>query len=263
MAARAARRPHLIHQHTLPHLSSARAAGAGQRGLYRSLLRDRQYIAVAPHVRAGLLKLGVEPGHIEIVPNGVPIPEQVPPPHSGPIGVGVLGRFDPGKGMLTFIEAATRTGLGPDRATFVIGGSGGPFADHESEVRTAAEQAGVAIVEPGGDGVGFLADLDVVVIPSRYEGSPLTLLEAMALGRAVVGSDIPGIRVHVGPDGALFAAPDHAEGFAERIRQLVEDGGLRRMMGQAARATAIERFDVRTMQDRALAVIDDVAAPRD
>jgi glycosyltransferase involved in cell wall biosynthesis len=224
-----------------------------QRLLARTFLGRRRFIAVAPHVRDGLVASGIRPERIEVVPNGVPLPPIVPPRDVPPIRVGLLGRFDPGKGMLEFIKAVRTAGLTSEQATFTIGGSSGPFASYEAEARDRAAEVGIVIEEPGTDGTGFLARQDIVVVPSRYEGSPLALLEAMALGKAVVASDIPGVTSITGSDGLAVLVPlADTEALAGALRDLVDDPLRQVALGRAARELVADRFKLETMTDRAL-----------
>ena len=71
VAARWTRRPHVVHRHTPPHFSVSGPIRATQHALYRLLLRDRAFIAVAPHVRRQVIALGVRPAGVVVVPNGV------------------------------------------------------------------------------------------------------------------------------------------------------------------------------------------------
>jgi glycosyltransferase involved in cell wall biosynthesis len=253
LAARWARRPHVIHQHTYPQFASREPEATMQRLLARTFLDQRRFIAVAPHVRDGLVASGIRPDRIEVVPNGVPLAPAAPPRGGSPIRVGLLGRFDPGKGMLEFVEGVRTAGLTPEQATFTIGGSSGPFASYEAVARDRAAEAGIAIEEPGTDGTGFLARQDVVVVPSRYEGSPLALLEAMALGKAIVASDIPGVTSITGPDGPAVLVPlADTIALADALRDLVHDPSRQLALGRAARELVADRFKLETMTDRAL-----------
>jgi glycosyltransferase involved in cell wall biosynthesis len=256
-AARWARRPHVIHQHTYPQFASREPEATMQRLLARTFLGRRRFIAVASHVRDGLVASGIRPERIDVVPNGVPLPPFPPPRNGPPIRVGLLGRFDPGKGMLEFVEAVRTARLSSEQATFTIGGSSGPFASYEAEARDGAADAGIAIEEPGTDGTGFLARQDIVVVPSRYEGSPLALLEAMALGKAVVASDIPGVTSITGSDGPAVLVPlADTDALADALRHLVDNPSRRVALGRAARELVADRFKLETMTNRALDLLD-------
>jgi glycosyltransferase involved in cell wall biosynthesis len=91
----------------------------------------------------------------------------------------------------------------------------------------------------------LLAQADVVWVPSLVEGGVNVTLEAMAAGRPVVVSDLPGLAeiVDDGRTGLLAGAGDKA-GLARQTRRLLEDADLRERLGQAARIEAQTRFSV-------------------
>lgn len=263
LAALRARRPHLVHQHTYPYFSTRPAGRAAQIAIYRLLMSRSRFIAVAPHVADGLVDVGVARERITVVPNGVHVPATPPAgeANGGPVKIGMLARLDPGKGIQTFVTAAGLAGLDAKAASYLIGGAPGPFADFEEEIRAQAARAGIAIVEPGAQGEALLAGLDVVVIPSRYEGSPLVLLESMACGRAIVASDIPGMREVLGPSGAGLLVPvDDSAALATAIRSLAVDSDLRARVGRQAWAIADERYRIETVLDRIEHVIGEAWA---
>jgi glycosyltransferase involved in cell wall biosynthesis len=126
--------------------------------------------------------------------------------------------------MDVFLEAARLLEL--REAEFVIGGIGGGFPGFEKSVRARANELNVAILETEGRGLEFLESLDIVVMPSRWEGSPLTLFEAMALQKPIVATDIPGIsEVLRGTGAGLLVRPDHADDLARAIARLIDDPG--------------------------------------
>lgn len=102
----------------------------------------------------------------------------------------------------------------------------------------------VRFVGPVDDVAGLLRAVDLYVHSARTEGLSNAVLEAMASGLAVVGTDIPGIREAVGPSGRRFLAPpaDH-DAFAERVLELAGSPGLRAEIGAALADRARERFD--------------------
>lgn len=92
---------------------------------------------------------------------------------------------------------------------------------------------------------GILAQATVVVLPSYREGMPKVLLEAQALGRPVITTDVPGCReaIEAGVTGLLVPARD-AHALAQAIELLLQDRGVCEQMGQQARLRAERLFDV-------------------
>jgi glycosyltransferase involved in cell wall biosynthesis len=153
------------------------------------------------------------------------------------VRVGLLGRIDPQKGIDVFLEATTL--LESHEAEFVIGGIGGAFPDYEQRVRDRARDLGVQILDTESGGLEFLRSLDVVVMPSRWEGSPLTMFESMALQKAIVATNIPGISEVLRPPSAgILVPPEDAEATADAILRLIKDTDLRMAVSAAARAAS-------------------------
>ena len=92
----------------------------------------------------------------------------------------------------------------------------------------------------------FIAASHVYVLPSYREGTPRTVLEAMALGRAVITTDAPGCRETVvdGVNGFLVETQS-AEAVARAMLRFIEAPELVDRMGREARRIAEERYDVR------------------
>lgn len=95
------------------------------------------------------------------------------------------------------------------------------------------------------------------VLPSYHEGTPRAVLEAMATGRPIVTTDVPGCRETVvdGENGFLVAAQD-AKALQEACERLYADVTLAERMAQASRRMAEEKFDVRIVNARILKTID-------
>jgi glycosyltransferase involved in cell wall biosynthesis len=91
-----------------------------------------------------------------------------------------------------------------------------------------------------------IADTAVYVLPSYHEGMPRTVLEAMAMARAVITTDVPGCRETVaeGSNGYLVP-PRDAAALARAMNRFVSDPAQVRLMGAASRRLAESRFDVR------------------
>ncbi|MCP4108878.1 MAG: glycosyltransferase, partial [Desulfobacteraceae bacterium] len=103
---------------------------------------------------------------------------------------------------------------------------------------------------------GLLEAVDIGVLSSRSEGCPNGVLECMATGLAVAGTDIPGIREAVGQDGYPFLAPaENAESLADRILKLAANHKLRMKIGEANRSRIEEKFGLQRMCEETVKLI--------
>lgn len=102
----------------------------------------------------------------------------------------------------------------------------------------------------GEEKLRWMQETNAFILPSRAEGLPMSLLEAMAWGKAVIASPVGGIPefVHNGREG-LIVPPDDIQAIAEAIRCLAECPALRIRMGQAARAQ-VASLDIRRYRVR-------------
>jgi glycosyltransferase involved in cell wall biosynthesis len=180
--------------------------------------------------------------------------------------VGIAGRFVEVKGMDVFARAAARIAARvPDARFFMLGNDEGAYGDlvhglvHELGLDDRVTFSGFV-----DDMHAALADLDVVVVPSRRESAPLVVYEAMALGKPVVASRVHGLPelVEDGVTGLLAPVEDH-EAVADAVVRLLREPGLRATMGQTAAARIRERFNVaqatHALESEVLAAIDEGA----
>ena len=168
-------------------------------------------------------------------------------PESGPVVAGV-GRLNPQKNFSLFIRIAADVLKRHPQTHFVLAGEG-----PENELlRKLAQECGV------GDRLhfcGYVPDTrqiylaaDVLLMPSLFEGLPMTLLEAMAMRVPVVASALDGIAevVEDGRDGFLVPTGDLPM-FCERICQVIEDPSLARDIGESASYKISNRFSSERM----------------
>jgi glycosyltransferase involved in cell wall biosynthesis len=107
------------------------------------------------------------------------------------------------------------------------------------------------------DMAGLFSTADFAVLCSPSEGLPNGILEAMAAGLPVTGSDIPGIREAVGPEGwALLAPAGNPQVLADRILRLLSDPLLREESGKRNKLRIQQEFSTQLMFERSLEVID-------
>jgi glycosyltransferase involved in cell wall biosynthesis len=90
----------------------------------------------------------------------------------------------------------------------------------------------------------YMKSADIFVLPSRKEGFPISMIEAMSCGLAVIGSDIPEIaaaQIETGKDGLVFKQGSHND-LAETFRQLLSSNGKIEEMGKKARDKAVANW---------------------
>lgn len=124
------------------------------------------------------------------------------------------------------------------------------------EVLQWESEAGVKYFGTTDDVRPYLTGCHVYVLPSYHEGMPRTVLEAMATGRPILTTDVPGCRETVVPGKNGFLVPKaSAEALAERMIWFIEHRELLQRMGQCSRQMAEERFDVNKINTNMLRIM--------
>jgi glycosyltransferase involved in cell wall biosynthesis len=172
--------------------------------------------------------------------------------------IGSIARLNEQKGHRYLVDAAaTVLARRPDARVLIVGDG-----DLAAPLREQAHGLGL------GDRVLFtghrtdvrdlLGAIDVFCIASTYEGTPLSLFEAMAAGKAIVSTAVDGCR-EVLEDGVtgLLAPPRDAAALAAALLRVVEDPGLARRLADSARS-ASTRYDARDGVRRIEALYDEV-----
>jgi glycosyltransferase involved in cell wall biosynthesis len=220
-------------------------------------------VAVSPEVRDDLVALGVAPAEkFTVIRLGIELEQRVrceEPP----------------------AEVRRRLGIPPER--FVVGWLGRMTGVKQtsdlltvlSTLRERGVDAGLLLVGDGPDRVGFeqqaqslglvrhclflgyqeevapwYAAMDAVALPSGNEGTPVTVIEALAAGRPVAAYGVGGVPdvVRDGVDGYVVEAGDTAA-LADRLAELAADPELRTRMGAAGRERVLERYGVDRLLD--------------
>jgi glycosyltransferase involved in cell wall biosynthesis len=155
------------------------------------------------------------------------------------VTVGVAARLAPVKGLEYLIEAVKAL----DNVHLVIAGDGPEKDRLENLVRHESLEDRVTFTGWLDDIGRTMSQWDIYAQPSVAEGLGIAALEAMSLGIPVVASDVGGLREIVvsGETGFLVPPRDSAQ-LAAHLKELACNAELRRKMGEAARARAIEKF---------------------
>ena len=189
-------------------------------------------------------------GSVVSVPNCVPdpwvggVPARSPRPAEAPLVVGSLGRLDAVKGYDLLIRALAR--LPGVRAVIVGEGAARP------ELERLAVELGVAdrVELPGWaeDPAAALRGFDVFCLPSRSEGFPLSIVEAMLAALPVVATRVGSVAELVA-DGrtGLVVERDDVDGLVAGVATLRDDPGLRARWGDAGRERALASYTVDRM----------------
>jgi glycosyltransferase involved in cell wall biosynthesis len=162
--------------------------------------------------------------------------------------VGVVGRLEPEKGHTTLIDAWPLVLKAVPGAYLLIVGEGSRREVLEHQVTELGIGRRVIFTGRRDDVPSVTAALDVAVLPSYREAQGLTILEAMALSRPVVASNVGGIpeMVEDGRTGLLVPPHDH-EALAAAITRLLLDHPLADMLARAGHDLVHERFCLELM----------------
>lgn len=167
----------------------------------------------------------------------------------------MMARLLGDKGVREYAEAARRLkALHPHIRVSIAGWiDPSPNAISPAEL-DAIVSSGVDYLGRLEDTRGAIADHSVYVLPSYREGTPRSVLEAMAVGRAIITSDAPGCRETVieGENGFLVR-PRDAESLLAAMLRFVEDPSLAQWMGARSRTLAVAKYDVRAVSAELLA----------
>jgi glycosyltransferase involved in cell wall biosynthesis len=174
--------------------------------------------------------------------------------------VGVVARLEPEKGHPTLLEAWPRVLRKVPDAYLLVVGEGSKQAELEQLARELRIAHRVVFTGRRDDAPAVTAALDVAVLPSYREAQGLTILEAMALSRPVVASNVGGIP-EVIEDGVsgLLVPPHDAEALAEAIIRLLTDHAWADTIARAGHDLVHDRFCVELMVKEVEAIYDEGA----
>jgi glycosyltransferase involved in cell wall biosynthesis len=217
---------------------------------------------------ASRLRVIAPTARITVIPNGVRPGRRVTQPARGaPVHMVFLGRIGDRKGTFRLLEAWAQ--LAPDQdsgagcrkvATLTMAGDG--------EVERARRRIRELRLEDTVELREWLSESDVdklldrahvLVLPSRNEGQPMAVLEAMARGLCVIASDVGGLHEMIGGGYGVIVPPDDIDAIADASRRVIDDRDLRARYGAAAYARVEAHFDARAVSRRIDALYREVS----
>lgn len=175
--------------------------------------------------------------------------------------VGIVGRLTGIKNHALFLQAAALVSKSTNaKVRFVIVGDGNLRRDLQEQARSLGLSDEVSFLGNRHDPEDFYPALDIVALTSLNEGTPLTLIEAMANARPVIATSVGGVVDLVGRPVEPEAGPDHqvygyqlcergvsvtsgdAEGFARGLARLIDDPALRRELSARGLEFVVQNY---------------------
>jgi glycosyltransferase involved in cell wall biosynthesis len=262
---------HVFNEHTpLTAAGELLAMRPRQRLLTRLVApRVHRVIQVSERQAEPLVRLGYRRERIVTVPNGVfdtgPVPGADRAGLRATLGLAedefavlCAANLRPEKRVDAFLEAVTRARAeGTPKLRGLVAGDG---AERERLERLASEAGGVELLGSRGDVPDLIAACDAAALLSEAEALPMSILEAMALARPVVTSDVGGAGEAVS-DGetGIVVPPGDVAAAAAALAALAADPARARAMGEAGRARQRERFDGEAMVEGYWRALEEVA----
>lgn len=223
--------------------------------LVAGTMRLDAFQCISHYTHAVMQDAGYPADKLHLLPNAVDCARfsQCERPHTTPdLRVAFAGRHVPVKALDVLLHAWSQTRR-PQGARLVLAGDG----PQRQRLMQMAEALGIAdtVEFPGTveDVPRLFADACLYVQPSRQEGLPNAVLEAMAAGLPVIATRISGHEdvIHDGKTG-LLVAPDDANALAAAIERLLSDPGLRDRIGRGARRHVRQHYSIPAVTTRLL-----------
>jgi glycosyltransferase involved in cell wall biosynthesis len=188
---------------------------------------------------------GLPPRSISVIRNGVPAPQAGQPDTrfaSGPV-IGAIGRLEAQKGFDVLVDALPQL----PGVTAVVVGEGRERAALQARAIANGVDSRFILAGWKPDAASLLQGFDCLVLPSRFEGLPLVVLEAFGAGVPVVATDVGSVSEAVTPETGLLIPPDDPVALAAAVRRVLDDEELRLQLIQGGLAAWRDEFNATVM----------------
>jgi glycosyltransferase involved in cell wall biosynthesis len=237
------------------------------RRMIQGLRGADRFVALASGGAEEVTAYGLAAERIRIIPNGVDLQrfavQSWPPADlSAAIRLLFVGRLDPQKGLDLLVEALALLKQ-PERFCLRVVGEGPQAAKLRRQVRDAGLDRVVTFLGRQQDVVAQYAWSEVVVLPSRFEGMPNVVLEAMACARPVLATDVDGTRQLLADEvGGWLTPSGDVAALAHRLDDIASRRGQFAMIGLAGRRVVESRYSAASSAARYLREYEAILAAR-
>jgi len=184
-----------------------------------------------------------------VIYNGIPTSEYLREKRKSDELIRILniGKFKKAKNHLLLVEAFSKTVKEMPNLRLLLVGDGSLRKKVENKAKTLGLEEKVLFLGWRSDIPEILADCDIFVLSSDWEGLGIVLIEAMASGKPIVATNVGGIP-EVVEDGitGILVPPRNPDALAKAILLLARDKKLRKEMGKRGREKAAREFDIET-----------------
>jgi glycosyltransferase involved in cell wall biosynthesis len=200
-----------------------------------------------PQERVVAISNGVDTNHFAPLPDVTSIRHELGIGPTDPV-VGIVAALRPEKNHELFLEMASRVVRQLPTARFLVIGDG-PCRDMiQQRSRELGVVDNVLMLGSRNDIPRLLAAMDVFALTSHIEANPVSILEAMSVGRPVVATNVGSIHEAVAEGQTGFLVPPgYADQFADRVLQLLREPLVCGSMGAAARRAVVDRWSIEAM----------------
>ena len=228
------------------------------------------FVVVSHRMREELINAGFDPAKIALIHNGVDTHHFAPhretvgtaaTGHPGVATVVTVARLSAEKGIPVLLEAWRLVEERLPEARLLLVGDGPQRRDLQAQAGGLGLNGSARFVGEVSDVLPYLKASDVFVLPSRSEGMPNALLQAMAVSLPCIATNVGGIPelIEDGVNGWLVSAGD-SRALAEKLLAVLRDAGERRRRGTMARQTVERHFSMDRMVERYLAVYHELSS---
>lgn len=165
------------------------------------------------------------------------------------------------KGVYEFVEAARKLKREYSDVAFQLLGpvDENPTAVSKDEIRRWEQEGVIRYLGAVADVRPYLSRATVFVLPSYREGLPRATLEALAMGKPVVTTDVSGCRETVrDEENGFLVSPKDSDALARAMRRFIESPSLVEEMGRKSRLMAVRRFDVHKVNKQIIDRISEI-----